>query len=104
MARMDYHAAVSRLRAWYNRAWAELSRKREPSRIMALQALEGALEGLALETLEREEVQELILTALEGAYPGPEEGREYAGAMLVFAHSLGIEWGEALTNELHARA
>lgn len=104
MPNIDHHAAVSTLRARYNLARKHLEQRdaASPSRLEALDALQGAMEGLAPSTLSCTSWQRAALTLFNLAFAAGSEAarRVYAGGLLVYGHSTGTTWAGAWKDAL----
>jgi hypothetical protein len=104
MPTIDRHAAVSTLRARWGLARRSLEQEApavRPAALAALDALQDCLESLSPSTLSCTAWQSLALTAWRTIFPaGSPTGRLYAGGLLVFCHSTGINWSGAWKDEL----
>lgn len=97
--KVDLHAALRRLRSHYARARREMESCPEPLPLEALDALQDLAVSLSPQVLSYVPLQRtvcLLLQLLRG-YPGT---RTYAGALLVYAHSVDLKLSPEVKDEL----
>ena len=91
----DLHRSILALREAYGQARLALVKNGRPDALLdALDAMQAALELLDPAMLALLPVQRLLALAFRQLRAAPAEAGKYAGAVMVFFHSLKLPWVE----------